>query len=201
MTDFRNKPHMKLRVAVTGEAKTDPEFMEVLREHIAKHNYEVNTSEYPNAGFDLLVPKSQVMNGVNVSRTHFISYPISEKLNHQIKCEAMFFRDELGSSGFYNYYPSAFYLYPRSSISKTNVRLANNVGIIDSGYRGNIVGAFDVIRDTAVINKFDRLLQICAPGLVPIIVELVDDESKLSVTTRGEGGFGSTGGVASYTAV
>ncbi len=186
MADFQSNPYMKLRVAVTGEAKTDPEFMERLREHIAKHNHEVTTSLYPNAGFDLLVPKQHVFD----LRTHMI--------NHQIKCEAAI---AVQTGGNMDYRPSAFYLYSRSSISKTNVRLANNVGIIDSGYRGNILGAFDVIRDTAVINKFDRLLQICAPGLVPIIVELVDDESKLSVTTRGEGGFGSSGGVASYTAV
>ena len=34
-----------------------------------------------------------------------------------------------------------YYLYPRSSISKTPLILANSVGIIDSGYRGNIKAA------------------------------------------------------------
>jgi dUTPase len=37
------------------------------------------------------------------------------------------------------------------------------------------------------------LVQICAPGLVPIIVELVDSLEELGETARGEGGFGSTG--------
>ena len=39
----------------------------------------------------------------------------------------------------------------------------------------------------------DKLVQICAPGLLPIIVEVVQTEEDLGVpTTRGEGGFGST---------
>jgi hypothetical protein len=40
----------------------------------------------------------------------------------------------------------------------------------------------------------DRLLQICAPGLVPIYVEIIEDNYDLDIETeRGEGGFGSTG--------
>ena len=45
---------------------------------------------------------------------------------------------------YYLYYVS-YYLYPRSSVStKTPLRLANSVGIIDSGYRGNIKAVFDI---------------------------------------------------------
>ena len=40
----------------------------------------------------------------------------------------------------------------------------------------------------------DRLLQICAPGLIPIYVEIVDAVYELGIETeRGSGGFGSTG--------
>jgi len=97
-------------------------------------------------------------------------------------------------------YPSPFYIYPRSSISKTILRLANNTGIIDSGYRGNLMGAFDNI--SRVGHTFDkstwyqtenvgsRLLQICMPDLSPFSVKLVDS---MDDTTRGSGGFGSTG--------
>jgi dUTP pyrophosphatase len=96
-------------------------------------------------------------------------------------------------------------MYPRSSISKTNLRLANSVGIIDAGYRGNIMGMFDIVNideakmskymtEDYIINKYDRLVQICAPGLVPIIVEVVDKVEELGEKTeRGSGGFGSTG--------
>jgi dUTP pyrophosphatase len=96
-------------------------------------------------------------------------------------------------------YNTGYYIYARSSLSKTPLRLANHVGIVDAGYRGFNLGLFDVItKDTTnsdyVANKFDRLIQICAPGLVPIYIELVDKEEDLSdKTERGVGGIGSTG--------
>jgi dUTPase len=44
------------------------------------------------------------------------------------------------------------------------------------------------------VKKFDRLLQICAPSLVPIVIEIVDTFEELGQETlRGNGGFGSTG--------
>ena len=98
-----------------------------------------------------------------------------------IKCEAF---DDDGN-------PLSYYLRARSSISKTPMRLANAVGVIDSGYRGNIKAALDNIRDEDyTIKKGSRLVQICSPTLSPITVCIVD---KVSETDRGEGGFGSTG--------
>jgi dUTP pyrophosphatase len=73
--------------------------------------------------------------------------------------------------------------------------LANSVGIIDSGYRGPIIGAFRNIsckQEPYVVEKYSRLLQICAPDLRPIMVELVG-ENFFETTERGDGGFGSTG--------
>ena len=100
----------------------------------------------------------------------------------------------------YTYYNTGYYMYPRSSLSKTPLRLANSVGIIDSGYRGPLIGMFDMIyRGTShpntsyIISKYDRLLQICAPNLCPILVKWTEDVSDLGITSRGEGGFGSTG--------
>ena len=93
-------------------------------------------------------------------------------------------------------------MYPRSSLSKTQLRLANSVGIIDAGYRGHLMGMFDVVnidpdddKDADYFGKkFDRYLQICAPGLVPIVVEIVNTKEELGEETeRGDGGFGSTG--------
>lgn len=99
---------------------------------------------------------------------------------------------------------TGFYMYPRSSLSKTQLRLANSVGIIDAGYRGNLTGMFDVVNineekrknsNADYIGKaYERYVQICAPGLVPIIVKIVKSIKELGDTTeRGEGGFGSTG--------
>ena len=86
-----------------------------------------------------------------------------------------------------------YYMYPRSSISKTPLMLANHTGIIDSGYRGNLIGAFRNT-DSAeyTVEKNTRLLQVCHPSLCPIYAVLVE-EDELSTTSRGEGGFGSTG--------
>jgi len=83
-------------------------------------------------------------------------------------------------------------LFPRSSVSKTSLRLCNSVGVIDSGYRGNLKGFFDNMYKSEdwVAEKHTRLVQICSPTLSPIIVEIVDT---LDDTERGEGGFGSTG--------
>jgi dUTPase len=100
-----------------------------------------------------------------------------------------------------------FYLYPRSSISKTRMRLANSVGIIDAGYRGDLIAAVDTIgffgstdiwhiwKETlSPIKKYDRYFQVCSPDLSPFLVHIVDSEEELSSPTeRGHGGFGSTG--------
>ena len=76
--------------------------------------------------------------------------------------------------------------------------LANSVGIIDSGYRGNIKGIFYNIAGydfmDYVIEFGTRLLQICPPNLeYPMKITIVDNLDELGVTDRGEGGFGSTG--------
>jgi len=84
-----------------------------------------------------------------------------------------------------------YLVYPRSSISKTPLRLANSVGVIDVGYRSTIKAVFDNIKDDFyTINKGDRLVQLVGFDGKPIEVEIVDE---LSETKRGLGGFGSTG--------
>ena len=84
-----------------------------------------------------------------------------------------------------------YYLYPRSSISKTPFRLANSVGIIDSGYRGEICAMVDNTSDEVqYIKQGDKLFQLCSPDLRPIEIEFVEE---LDETLRGSGGFGSTG--------
>ena len=87
---------------------------------------------------------------------------------------------------------SSFFLIPRSSISKTPLRMANSIGLIDSGYRGELLAVVDNTSDTDyVVEKDSRLFQIVNPDLIPFLrVEYV---SELSETNRGEGGFGSTG--------
>jgi len=92
-------------------------------------------------------------------------------------------------------------LFPRSSVSKTDLSLCNSVGVIDSGYRGEII--FKYNRHVKQINTSSSVKKICTEYsvgdrvgqlmIVPIpeIQFVVAEE--LSETERGDGGFGSTG--------
>ena len=85
----------------------------------------------------------------------------------------------------------AYYLFPRSSISKTPLRMSNSIGLIDGGYRGEIMASCDNIKDFQFIaKKGERLFQLVATDSSSISYSMTDD---LSSTSRGEGGFGSTG--------
>ena len=85
----------------------------------------------------------------------------------------------------------AYYLFPRSSISKTPLRMANSIGLIDGGYRGEIMAMCDNIKsEVYTAEKGQRLFQLVATDSSPIHFELVEE---LEMTTRGTGGFGSTG--------
>jgi len=87
-------------------------------------------------------------------------------------------------------------LYPRSSISKTQLLLANSVGVIDSGYRGEIMLKFrnvsgfliDVKPASPKIgDRVGQLMIVPHPKIEFVEVNELDDSE------RGAGGFGSTG--------
>lgn len=84
-------------------------------------------------------------------------------------------------------------VYPRSSISKTCLMLANGVGVIDSGYRDTIkarfriVGQFDPSR---IYSIGDRIIQM---EIVPVPLVHFEKVDELSTSERGKGGFGSSG--------
>jgi len=87
---------------------------------------------------------------------------------------------------------SAYWMVPRSSISKTPLRLANSIGLIDSEYRGELMAKVDNVSDEHYhIKTGDRLFQLATTSLKPI--NIVTVVAELSETKRGEGGFGSTG--------
>ena len=84
-------------------------------------------------------------------------------------------------------------LFPRSSVYKTGQQLSNSVGVIDSGYRGEIMLKYT--RDTKETKRTaykpgDRVGQLIILSYPQIEFEEVE---KLSETNRGSGGFGSTG--------
>jgi len=158
----------------------------------AHNNKIINNPTSIDAGFDLLTPTNIPFFANNVN-----------KLDLNVICSAKMYTDKNTN------FNTGYYMYPRSSISKTPLRLANSTGIIDAGYRGHLMGMFDVVNGQSITQtnqsnntqdadfvgqRFDRFLQICAPGLVPILVEVVNDINELGEETqRGTGGFGSTG--------
>jgi dUTP pyrophosphatase len=101
-------------------------------------------------------------------------------LNFNIKCEMI----NLETNEYQSYY-----LVPRSSIAKTSFQLANSIGIIDAGYRGNLM---------AKVRNFNSkseeyfpegsYFQIISPDLKPIKIKIVTQLNESKRTT----GFGST---------
>lgn len=107
-------------------------------------------------------------------------------------------------------------LYPRSSIIKTNLVLANSVGVIDSGYRGDVKVCFKYIaqpEDMKIVEgrsfrgkeakgivtsvnpqriyqQGDKIAQLIPCKHLPLCIDYVDE---INQSDRGSGGFGSTG--------
>ncbi len=173
--------YMHLRIFVDNI--NHPDLYAKYYEAIYNHNSKINNNPvHIDAGFDLYSPYDNlVCSSENVC-----------KLDFKVKCSAQIV--ERDTNGLINTYNTGYYMHPRSSISKTPLRLANSTGIVDSGYRGSLIGMFDCIRPQYTVEKFDRLIQVCAPSLMPIFVELVDRIEDLGAETiRGERGIGSSG--------
>jgi len=195
---------MSLKLFVDGD-------MELKEKYIAaakKHNQNIiNNSLHIDAGFDLFSPRVEdpieLYNFGNQRRffgPNWKDFSSVNKLDFKVCCSAQM----ICNNG--KCFNTGYYMYPRSSLSKTKLRLANSTGIIDAGYRGHIMGMFDVVgsKDENLIDcdfigyVFDKYVQICAPGLVPILVDVVNCLEDLGEKTlRGSGGFGSTGGISS----
>lgn len=86
-------------------------------------------------------------------------------------------------------------LFPRSSISNKSLMLTNSVGVIDSGYRGEVMAKMRSTTDVvpAIYKPGEKFAQLV---LVPIPEYTITEIAELSETERGEGGFGSTGDTA-----
>jgi dUTP pyrophosphatase len=178
---------MVLRVFVDSD---DDHLRDMYRNAAIAHNNKLLTNmQHIDAGFDLFAPETIDFFGPGWPQKS----PVN-KLDFKICCAARMHADT-GKN-----YNTGYYMHPRSSLSKTQLRLANSTGIVDAGYRGHLIGMFDVVNSPPNSQSsysgtiYDRYLQICAPGLVPIMVEIVDSLRDLGdETERGAGGFGSTG--------
>ena len=167
MKQYKNKYYFTIMKVLRLCIESDSTLVEYYQNKMKEHNSSYDSNLHPNSGFDLGAPMSLQAETDTIVKVDF-------------KVKGAMYEDDL---------PIAYYLYPRSSIVKTGFRLANSVGIIDSGYRGNLMAYFDVIKNDH-IDVYQRLVQICAPDLKPFKVEIVDS---LDETERGDGGFGSTG--------
>lgn len=90
--------------------------------------------------------------------------------------------------------PNGYYveIVPRSSISKSGYMLANNVGIIDQSYRGNLFVALRKInKDCGDLELPWKCCQLIVRKQVYANMELSLND--FNITNRGDGGFGSTG--------
>ena len=83
-------------------------------------------------------------------------------------------------------------VFPRSSIRKYELLLSNSVGVIDSGYRGELQATFKKENglDSLAYKVGDRVCQIM---IIPHPEIEFEEVNELNNTERGEGGFGSTG--------
>ena len=147
----------------------DNNLRNIYQEAAYKQNVAIEQNPHSDSGFDLFLPRDySVEQGVC-------------KIDYEVR-----------GAMYENGVPRAFCIYPRSSIYKTPLRMTNSVGIIDSGYRGNLMSIFDA-SDDVNLKKGNRLTQICSPVLDPFRIVVVDSMDELGQTQRGEGGFGSTG--------
>ena len=165
MTDLfitNTEPKYQLNILI----KTDDE---ITSEFLFNYYSKYESKNMGDSGIDLVSPTDLEISSKSINTLDF-----------NIQCSMVNLKN--------NEYVS-YYLYPRSSISNTPLRLANSVGIIDAGYRGNIMAKMDSLNEYS-IKKGDRLFQICAPNLKFVKVVLV---IKLNKTDRGEKGFGSSG--------
>lgn len=81
-------------------------------------------------------------------------------------------------------------VFPRSSVYKADVQMANCVGVIDSDYRGEITAVFYVDLTSENYAKGDRIAQLV---IMPIPAVKFVEAEELTDTERGIGGYGSTG--------
>jgi dUTP pyrophosphatase len=85
------------------------------------------------------------------------------------------------------------YIFPRSSISKYHLSLANSVGVIDSGYRGEVKVRFKKTTNSLYETLYNVGDKVCQLIVMPVPIVELEQVEELSNTERGAGGFGSSG--------
>lgn len=160
-------------------------YYEKYKKNADLYNEKSQQNKLLDSGFDLFVPPNN-----KIIRTN--NYVVSFRINHNIQCSVTDDNE--------NFYPSL--LCPRSSISNYPLRMANSYGIIDAGYRGDLIAAVDYFSDLYTFNTANencniidldglRLFQLCNHNHIPF--KKINIVTELNITERNKGGFGSTG--------
>lgn len=148
-----------------------------------KDMYENHTAAYDgDAGLDLFFPEDITIKG---GETKLVDLQVAAQM---LEMGSFLKNAHVGRNSIYR--PVGYYLVPRSSISKTPLRMSNSVGIVDSGYTGHLKVSIDNIKNTDYkIKKGDKLFQIVHPSLKTFKLVLTE---RLQDTERSDKGFGSS---------
>jgi dUTP pyrophosphatase len=114
--------------AILKVAISDAELLKKYESHAGDHNKKVMTNYFADSGFDILLPDDTVFDSP-INKSQFVDFQLKTEM---LYCDVE--RDYVTNT--------PFLIHPRSSISKTPLMLANHTGVIDSGYRGSLIGAF-----------------------------------------------------------
>lgn len=155
-------------------------------------------------GYDVIATSEpeivgETQDNITYTRIDYIQYKTNIKLAVQ---------KERQYSGFgYTDFDYDILAFPRSSVSKYNLLLANSIGLIDADYRGEVLLRFKyiwqpedfkinkdsllegIVNNNKIYKKGDKICQLKVTRVEDVEFILVNE---LDSTTRGEGGFGST---------
>jgi dUTP pyrophosphatase len=139
----------------------------------------IENRRWTDSGFDLLSPPM-------VLDFSSVSYGVEMKLG--VHFAAL---DEQGN-------PVPYLLLARSSTSLTPLRMSNQIGLADAGYRGELIARVDCVSGDLeyVVDRNRRLFQVVQHNWLPwknvVFVDRLEDLPP-PPDNRGAGGFGSTG--------
>jgi dUTP pyrophosphatase len=162
-----------------------PEVRDLIAAQIQKHRY-------TDSGFDIPILATNI--DLNEKQYSF-------NLGISVAAMRESFGDDVSTTGItVQDVPAPCLLLPRSSIYKTPFRQSNSIGLIDAGYRGEVMAKVDILDwknkvepEYARYDNGTKLFQICQHNFLPWEKVILTDELPLGPDDRGIGGFGSTG--------
>lgn len=154
---------------------TNPYLQEKIPSYLISHDED-------DSGMDLLIPQDITI--PPMARGFAINHQVKGEFIQVVPCKIGACSESLQVINL------PYFLFPRSSISSTPLIMCNSVGIMDRGYRGDLIAKVHNLSNEAyVVKQGTRLFQVCLPNLSPFDVKMV---AALSPSKRGEKGFGST---------